>query len=186
MNEIKHQIENFKPESEQEEKDKEYCLKFINSFQDVLTRDNVFGHFSSSAFVVNQKRTKILLVHHNIFNGYIFPGGHVDGEKDFLSVAIREVEEETGVKAKPINKDIFSIWTGPIKSHFKRGKFVSAHTHLDVVYLLETDENIPLKIKPDENQSVIWSDINEIGKTIKLVDFFVPIFENFKNKLSNL
>ena len=60
---------------------------------------------------------------------------------------------------------------------------MSAHTHLDVDFLCVADENQPLKIKPDENQNVIWADINEIGKSIKLVDFFVPVFENFKCKI---
>ena len=183
MEKLKQQIENFIPTCEQEKKDKEYFFKFINTFDDVLTRDNVFGHFSSSAWVLNREKTKVLLVYHNIMGGYIFPGGHVDGEKGFLSVALREVEEETGVKAKPLSKEIFSLWTGPVKAHIKRGKFVSAHTHLDIDFLFEADEKQPLKIKPDENQNVIWADINEIGKSIKLVDFFVPVFENFKNKL---
>lgn len=182
METLKRQIINFKPTCEQEEKDKEYFLKFINSFDDVITRENVFGYFSSSAWVLNKEKTKILLVYHNIMCGYIFPGGHVDGETNLLSVALREVEEETGVKAKPISEDIFSIWTGPVKAHIKRGKYVSAHTHLDVDFLFEADDKQPLKVKPDENQSVIWADINEIGKSIKLIDFFEPIFENFKNK----
>ena len=183
MKKLKQQIENFKPTCEQEEKDKEYFLKFIDTFDDVLTRENVFGHLSSSAWVLNKYRTKILLVYHNLMEGYIFPGGHVDGETDCLSVALREVEEETGIKAKPISEEVFSIWTGPVKAHIKRGKFVSAHTHLDIDFLFEADEKQPLKIKPDENQNVIWADIKEIGKSIKLVDFFVPVFENFKNKL---
>ncbi|MBR6779194.1 MAG: NUDIX hydrolase [Clostridia bacterium] len=183
MEKLKQQIENFKPTCEQEQRDKEFFLKCINFFDDVLTRDNVLVHFSSSAFVVNKEKTKILLVYHNIYKGYIFPGGHVDGEANCLSVALREVEEETGIKAKHIGKEIFSVWTGPVSAHIKRGKFISAHTHLDVVYLFEADENQPLKIKPDENQSVIWAPINEIGKSIKLVDFFIPVFENFKNKI---
>ena len=184
MEKLKQQIQNFQPSCEQEKSDKEYFLKFINKFDDVLTRENIFGHLCASAWVLNKERTKVLLVYHNIMDGYIFPGGHVDGEKDLLSVALREVEEETGVKAKPLCEEIFSLWTGPVKAHMKRGKFVSAHTHLDIDYLLEADENQPLKIKPDENQNVIWADINEIGKSIKLVDFFVPIFENFKRKIN--
>lgn len=183
MEKLKQQIENFKPTCEQEEKDKGYFLKFIENFDDVLTRENIFGHFSASAWVLNREKTKVLLVYHNITGGYIFPGGHVDGETDCLAVALREVEEETGVKAKPISQDIFSIWTGPVKAHIKRGKFVSTHTHLDVDFLLEADENQPLKIKPDENQSVIWADINEIGKSIKLIDFFVPVYKNFTRRL---
>lgn len=183
---LRKEIEEFKPFNEQEGADKEYFLKFIDSFEDVLTRENVFGHFSASAWVVNKERTKILLVYHNIYNGYIFPGGHADGEEDLLSVTIREVEEETGVKPKVISEKIFSIWTCPVKAHVKRGKFVSSHTHIDVDYLMEADEAVALKIKPDENQSVIWADINEVGKTIKLVDFFVPEFAKFVEKLKML
>lgn len=183
MNKIKQQIENFKPTSEQEEKDKEYFLKFIDSFDDVLTRENIFGHFTSSAFVLNKDRTKILLVSRNIDDGFIFPGGHIDGEKDSLAVAMREVEEETGVKAKPVFNEIFTIWTGPVKSHIKRGKFVPAHIHLDLVYLVEADDTKELRIKPDENKSVIWANFNDIGKKIGLINSFVPVYENFREKL---
>ena len=180
---FKNQIKNYIPFNEQEERDKEYMLKFIDSFDDVLTRNNIFGQFTASGFVVNKERTKLLLVYHNIYGGYIFPGGHMDGETDFLSVATREIEEETGIEAKLLSDNIFSIWVGPCKGHIKRGKYVSAHTHLDLAYLFEADETKELTIKPDENQSVVWANFNEIGKTIKLVDFFEPVYEKFIEKL---
>lgn len=137
---FKEQIEKYVPFNEQEERDKEQFLKFIDTFNDVLTRDNIFGHFSASAFVVNKDKNKMVVVYHNINDGWIYPGGHVDGESDFLSVAIREVEEETGLKVKVLDKSIFSIQSAPVKGHVKKGKYVSAHLHLDVVYLLEADE----------------------------------------------
>lgn len=69
---IKEQIENFKPFNEQEEVDKDYYLKFINTFNDVLTRNNIFGHFTASDFVVNHDKTKMLVVYHNIMtHGFI-------------------------------------------------------------------------------------------------------------------
>ena len=36
---LRKEIEEFKPFNEQEEADKEYFLKFIDSFEDVLTRE---------------------------------------------------------------------------------------------------------------------------------------------------
>ena len=69
--ELKVKIEKYKPFNEQEEKDKQIMLKYIETFDDVLTRNNEFGHFTSSAFVVNEERNKILLVYHNIFDGWI-------------------------------------------------------------------------------------------------------------------
>ena len=136
-NSLKKNIENYIPFDHQEIKDKEYFIKWLNNFKDVLTRNNEFGHFTSSAFVVNEDRDKILLVYHNIFDGWLYPGGHADGEEDLLSVAVREVEEETGLKTKVLEYNIFSISSIAVAPHIKREKFISAHTHLDVVYLLD-------------------------------------------------
>lgn len=160
---LKKQIDDYLPYNEQEEKDKEVFLKYINFFDDVLTRDNEFGHFTGSAFVVNQTRDKVLMVHHNIYNSWAWTGGHADGEEDLLAVALREVQEETGIKnINPISKDIFVIDALPQKGHIKRSKFVSAHTHLSVVYLVEANDDEPLVIKLDENSNVKWIPINEV------------------------
>ena len=59
----------------------------MNTFDNVLTREMNLGIFSGSAFVVNQNRTKALMVYHKIFNTWIYPGGHADGKEDLLSVA---------------------------------------------------------------------------------------------------
>ena len=75
---IKSQIEAYIPFDEQEEVDKQTILEFIDSFDDVLTRKNSFGHLTASAFVVNEDLTKALILHHNIFDGFIYPGGHAD------------------------------------------------------------------------------------------------------------
>ena len=61
MNELRERIVNYVPYDEQEESDKEYILKFIDTFDDVLTRKNIFGHFCSSAFVVNKNRSKVII-----------------------------------------------------------------------------------------------------------------------------
>ena len=122
---LKDKIENYIPFDEQEERDKEQFLKFIDTFDDVLTRDNIFGHFTASAFVVNKERTKMVVVYHIINEGWIYPGGHVDGEEDFLSVAVREVKEETGLKVDVLDQNIFSIQSAAGKGHIKRGKYVS-------------------------------------------------------------
>ena len=38
-------------------------LKYMNDFDDVLTRQKEYGHFTSSAFVLNKERTKILMTY---------------------------------------------------------------------------------------------------------------------------
>lgn len=63
----------------------------------------------------------MLVVYHIINDGWIYPGGHADGEDDLLAVATREVEEETGQKTKVLDKNIFSIQVAPVKGHIKKG-----------------------------------------------------------------
>lgn len=153
---LKEQIESYIPFDEQEEKDKDYFLRFINTFDNILTRDNIFGHFSASAFVVNKDKNKMVVVYHIINDGWIYPGGHADGEIDLLSVAIREVEEETGLKTRVLDDKIYAIQANSVQSHIKNKKFVSAHTHFDVIYLLEADDTIPLVYREDESKGVKW------------------------------
>ena len=42
---LREQIKEYKPYNEQEEKDKEMMLKYIDTFEDVLTRENEMCHF---------------------------------------------------------------------------------------------------------------------------------------------
>lgn len=65
--ELKEKIEKYQPYNEQEAKDKQTMLKYIDTFEDVLTRNNEFGHFTASAWTLNQERTKVLMVYHNIY-----------------------------------------------------------------------------------------------------------------------
>lgn len=182
---LRNKIENYIPFNNQEEKDKLYFLKFIDKFDDVLTRKNEFGHFSASAWVLNKEKTKMLVVYHNIYKGNIYPGGHADGEEDLLSVAIREVKEETGLTAKPIFTDIFAIQACPTKGHIKRGEYISSHTHFDVVYLLEADDKEPLVKKEDENSSVEWINIEDSFNESN-IDFIRPINEKIYNKVKEI
>ena len=157
MNELRERIVNYVPYDEQEESDKEYILKFIDTFDDVLTRKNIFGHFCSSAFVVNKNRSKVLMIYHNIYNSWSWLGGHADGETDLLSVAIREVKEEAGISnVRPVSEEIFSLESLTVDGHVKKGNYVSSHLHLNITYLLEADSEEQVSVKADENSGVAW------------------------------
>lgn len=156
-------IKRYRPYNEQEKKDQEIILHCLKIFKDVLTRNNKIAHFTSSAFVVNKNRDKVLFVHHNIYNSWSWTGGHADGEKDLLAVAIKELKEETGVdNINLVVPGIFSLDLLPVLGHIKRGEYVSPHLHLSVAYLVEADENEKLVIKEDENSGVQWIPIEEL------------------------
>lgn len=181
---LREQLENYTPINEQEEKDKEQMLEFIDNFDDVLTRKNIFGHFSASAFVVNKARDKMVVVYHNIYDGWIYPGGHADGEEDLLSVAVREVEEETGLKVKVLDENFYGIQSLPVAGHVKRGNYVSSHTHYDVVYLLEADDSVPLVFREDESQGVKWVSLEDAYDE-SMVDFIRPIHKKLVKRIQN-
>lgn len=110
LNDLKIKIENYEPYNEQEEKDKQIMIKYINTFDNILIRDNKFAHFTASSWTINPEKTKILMVYHNIYQSWTWTGGHSDGEADLLKVAIKELEEETGAKnIKVLKNDIFSL-----------------------------------------------------------------------------
>ena len=157
-------IKRYSPYDEQEKKDKEVILDCIDTFKDILTRDNKIAHITSSAFILNKAKDKVLMIHHNIYNSWSWTGGHADGEKDLLAVAIREGKEETGVEnIKALNSDIFSLEILPVLGHVRRGKYVSAHLHLSIAYLVEADEKEALIVKEDENSDVKWIPIEEVN-----------------------
>ena len=101
-------IERYIPFNEQEERDKTLILDWICNNENAFSRDNVVAHMTSSAWVVNKDRSKVLMVYHNIYNSWSWLGGHADDETDLLSVAIREVKEEAGIlNVQPVSNDIF-------------------------------------------------------------------------------
>lgn len=160
---LKMSLEKFVPYNEQEESDKELMLKYIDQFDDVLTRENALCHFTASNWIVNKDKTKVLMIYHNIYNSWAWTGGHADGESDLLYVARKEAEEETGIKnLKLLSDGIFSVENLTVDSHIKRGKFVSSHLHLNCTYLFEADEEDILRIKEDENSGVKWIDIDKV------------------------
>ena len=105
-------IKNYSPINEQEERDKAVMLQYMQENSNYLDRANQIAHFSASVWTINKEHTKTLMVYHNIYNSWSWIGGHADGVEDLRSVAMRELQEETGVKSGAlISEDIFSLET---------------------------------------------------------------------------
>jgi 8-oxo-dGTP pyrophosphatase MutT (NUDIX family) len=153
---IEEEIAAYVPYNEQEERDKELILRALKE-DDIFLRSNVIAHMSASSWVVNQHFDKVLMCFHKIYQSWSWLGGHADGNKDLKAVALKEVREESGLQnLKILYPGIFSIESLTVDGHIKKGKYVSSHLHLNVTYLLQADENEPLRIKEDENTGVRW------------------------------
>lgn len=182
---FKRLIENYEPQCEQEVVDKEQILEYINTFSDVLTRENTLCHFTASAFVVSKDHKKVLMVYHNIYDSWAWAGGHADGDYDFLAVAVREIEEETGLKVQNYeNCKIESLDILPVLGHVKRNKWVNAHVHLNVAYIFFADE-INVRNKPDENSAVDWKNIDEVLNLVT-ENHMIPVYKKLIKKVKEM
>jgi 8-oxo-dGTP pyrophosphatase MutT (NUDIX family) len=179
------QIKKYEPKNEQEMLDKKAMLSFIKLNDDHLLRSNLVGHLTSSAIVVNEAMNKVLFCYHNIYKSWSWVGGHVDGNPDFLDVAIKEAKEETGVKnIKACTSDIFMIDNIYVHNHIKHGEYVPDHIHLNVTYLLIANEQDQLTHKPDENQGVRWFDIEDVLNHVseeRMKKVYIKAFKYMKN-----
>lgn len=150
-------LEQYIPWNQQEAQDKPEILRRLRSGEELYSRDNASAHFTASAWVVSPDLSRVLMAYHNIYDSWAWLGGHADGERDLLAVALREVQEESGLTAvRPVSEDIFSLEILTVDGHEKLGRYVSSHLHLNVTYLLEADPATPIRCKPDENSKVAW------------------------------
>ena len=154
--EILTQLKRYRPRNPQEERDLSDLLRRLESGEPLFDRSNTAAHITASAWVVSPDRALVLMAYHNLYDSWAWLGGHADGEQDLLSVALREVEEESGLIARPVTEEIFSVETLAVAGHEKHGEYIPSHLHLNVTYLLEADPAQPLRCKPDENSQVAW------------------------------
>ena len=162
---LKEKIERYVPYNEQEEADKQELLRILELNENYFIRENLAAHFTASGWVVSPDRTKTLLAYHNLYDSWAWLGGHADGETDLLSVALKEVREESGLKEVfLVSEDVFSLEILPVFGHEKNGKYVSSHLHLNVTFLLEADPTAEIHNNPDENSKVGWFDLDDVPR----------------------
>ncbi len=183
MTALRARLEAYTPQNAQEATDRAMMLRALDQLERPLTRDNPFAHFTASGWIVNPDRTRALMAWHNIYRTWAWTGGHADGEADLLSVALREAREETGLRdIAPVSPDIYSLEVLPVNPHIKRGRFVSAHLHLNVTYLLTADDGQPLAVKPDENSAVAWLPLDEAADN-RDEPFMAVVYKKLNDRL---
>jgi 8-oxo-dGTP pyrophosphatase MutT (NUDIX family) len=145
----------------------ESFIRFIDENNQCFERSLTPGHLTSSAMVVDRSLTKIALTLHGKLNIWLQLGGHADGCGNLPEVALREVEEESGLKdvgfypifrdagqdsnvVIPYDLDIHNI---PARTSEPQ------HLHYDVRYLvIANDEQLAIS---DESIDLRWFTLAE-------------------------
>jgi len=134
-------------------------LSFVGEHPDCFERSLAVGHVTGSAWIVDASRTHALLTHHAKLGLWLQPGGHCDGDADVLRVAMREAEEEAGLKQLTplLAGAIFDVDAHEIPAR----KSELAHVHYDIRYALEGDRSHALQISA-ESRDLRWVPLEEI------------------------
>ncbi|WP_270250344.1 NUDIX hydrolase [Lactococcus lactis] len=163
-NQIEKLLENFVPEGQQEKTDFKVFQDFAADEKN-LNRSSI-AHFTASAFVLNESHDKILGIYHKIYQSWGWVGGHADGNDDLLAVAVKEVQEETGLRSfKKLSEMPISIEALPVFGHHHRKYgYVSTHIHLNVTFLFEAKESDSLQKNTAETEGLAWIPLEKFSE----------------------
>ncbi|MBQ5696438.1 MAG: NUDIX hydrolase [Clostridium sp.] len=180
-------IKNYVPYNEQEKKDKELILNAISNYNNILDRECSIAHITSSGYIVNKSRTKVLMIYHKLYNSWAWTGGHADGDCDLLHVAIKEAKEETGLtNVTAVTNDILGLDVLNVNGHIKNNKYVSSHLHLSVAYLLEANEEDELIVNEEETNGVQWIPIDKLDTYCSEPYIIESVYNKFNKKIKEL
>ena len=181
---IMDQIRLFCPSCEQEAQDRAVMLAWLKEYPDAFCRTNLVAHMTASCWTVNSRRDRVLMAYHRLYDSWAWLGGHADGDRDLLAVALREAKEESGLQqVEPLSEAIFSLEILTVDGHIKRGAYVPSHLHMNVTYLLQADDTQSLCIKPDENSDVRWFELDAAVSASREIWFREWIYPKLNRRL---
>lgn len=124
-------------------------------------------HLTASAVVLDDSG-RVLLVHHNKLGQWLYPGGHIDPNEDPAEAALREVLEETGVRAEVITDPLFdhpavTVHAPPyaILEMQVSDSTIGVHRHIDLVYVLRATSS-DLTAQLEEVSGARWVPIADV------------------------
>lgn len=135
-------------------------------------------HLTASMLVLDPEARKVLLVHHRKMGVWVFPGGHVDPNETAGEAAVREVLEETGLKAEHAGQEpvelpgmvwhpspwVTAVIPAPAWGASADGVWPAepAHHHIDQLYLGTGDSTAPLVRQEEEVHGAAWVLVSQL------------------------
>ncbi|MEK7432632.1 MAG: NUDIX hydrolase [Cyanobacteriota bacterium] len=157
-------------------------LAFLEENEYFWQKENILGHVTASALVINQSVTKSLLTHHLKLDKWLQLGGHVEhSDNDIFDSCIREVKEESGLELISFySKEIFDIDVHLIPN-LKNASL--SHFHYDIRFLIVASDKEQINFDFNESNIVKWFNFAEIVN-LSLDESIYRMIEKTKKILS--
>lgn len=133
--------------------------QFLDMYENAFHRENSFGHFTGSAWLVSADGCRVLLTHHRKLARWLQLGGHADGDTDLARVALREAEEESGLSDLVVEPSIFDL----DRHWIPERKTEPGHWHYDVRYVVHATGSEDFVVS-EESLELAWWDISAIAE----------------------
>lgn len=148
---VRASVERFDPRSAREAASRAQILEQLERLPRPFDRDADPVHVTGSAVVLGPRGVVLHL--HKRLGRWMQPGGHLDPDEAPWEAALRETEEETGLRPRHPE-------TGPELIHLDVHPAASGHIHLDLRYLLLCDDADPTP-PPGESPEVRWCELDD-------------------------
>lgn len=136
----------------------EEFLALLDDPGDPFVRARLAGHFTASAWLVDRSGTRVLLTHHRKLERWLQLGGHADGDRDLVAVALLEAQEESGLEDLRVEGGLFDLdrhWI-PLR------RDVPGHWHYDVRYVVRAGADEQYVVSA-ESLDLAWRDIGPVA-----------------------
>lgn len=125
-------------------------LAFLREHRDAMSRDCIVGHLTSSALVMDEHRTRVLLTLHPKVGRWLQLGGHNEAvDASVRDAARREAIEESGIPDVVISGEPLRLDRHPVPC----GGRMSEHLDLQYLALVPTDAR---EVMSEESDDLRW------------------------------
>ncbi len=145
---------------------------------------------SGVGIVVLNKEDKVFVAKRidNPRDYWQMPQGGVDKGENFLSAALRELEEETSIKNVELIKEIEGMTSYELPEHLLgiiwKGKYKGQKQKWFLMRFLGEDKDINIKTLKPEFLEWKWIDLNLITEVV--VDFKLHVYKEIKEKIQKI